>query len=295
MDPTPHLRWNHRSIPARAGVGLRSPHHEAILSQQPAIGWLEAHSENFFSPGGAHIDQLERLREHYPLSLHGVGLSLGSTDPIDRTHLDNLKRVVARFEPWLVSEHLSWSSVEGRFANDLLPMPYTEEAVRHIAARIGQVQNELGRQILVENVSSYLQFDCSRLSESEFVSHVVAESRCALLLDVNNIYVAACNHEFDAYEYLEAMPAEAVREIHLAGHTSVPFGAGEMLIDTHSTPVCDEVWNLYAAAIQRLGNIPTLIEWDNELPDLAVLTAEAQRADRVRVLASRLSRQDRVA
>ncbi len=295
MDPKIQLMSDRRSIPAQAGIGLRSPHHEAILSQQPAVGWLEAHSENFFSLGGSHIDQLGRLRAHYPLSLHGVGLSLGSTDPIDRIHLNNLKRVVARFEPQLVSEHLSWSSVEGRFANDLLPMPYTEEAIRQISSRIDQVQNELGRQILVENVSSYLRFECSQLAESEFVASVVAESRCGLLLDLNNIYVSACNHDFDPYEYLEAMPIEAIQEIHLAGHTRVPFGAGEILIDTHSTHVCDEVWALYAAAIQRLGSIPTLIEWDSELPSVAVLAAEARRADRVRLLALRLSGEHRVA
>src|SRR5258706_3784751 len=295
MDPEVQLKSNRRSIPAQAGIGLRSPHHEAMLSQRPAIGWLEAHSENFFSPGGKHIDQLERLRESYPLSLHGVGLSLGSTDPLDRVHLDNLKRIVARFGPALVSEHLSWSSVEGRFANDLLPMPYTEEAIKHISGRIGQVQNELGRQILVENVSSYLTFECSEISESDFVAGVVAESRCGLLLDLNNIYVSGCNHQFDPYEYLEAMPAQAIGEIHLAGHTRVPFGVGEMLIDTHSTHVCDEVWALYAAAIRRLGDIPTLIEWDSELPALDVLAAEAQRADRVRSLTLRLSSEHCVA
>jgi uncharacterized protein (UPF0276 family) len=174
-------------------------------------------------------------------------------------------------------------------------MPYTEEAIRQISAHIGQAQNELGRQILLENVSSYLTFDCSQLSESEFVASVVAESRCGLLLDLNNIYVSGCNHQFDPYRYLEAMPAEAVREIHLAGHTRVPFGAGEMLIDTHSTHVCDEVWALHAAAIQRLGDIPTLIEWDSELPSLDVLAAEAQRADRVCNLAQRLSGEHRVA
>jgi uncharacterized protein (UPF0276 family) len=295
MDPKIQSRSDRRSIPAQAGIGLRSPHHEEILAQRPAVGWLEAHSENFFSAGGTHIDRLERLRANYPLSLHGVGLSLGSTDPINRIHLNNLKRIVARFEPELVSEHLSWSSVEGRFANDLLPMPYTEEAIRLISGRIDQVQNELGRPVLVENVSSYVQFDCSQLPESEFVASVVAESSCGLLLDLNNIYVSGCNHHFDPYEYLDAMPAEAIREIHLAGHTRVPFGAGEILIDTHSAHVCDEVWALYAAAIQRLGNIPTLIEWDSELPSVAVLAAEAQRADRVRLLALRLSGEHRVA
>jgi hypothetical protein len=271
----------HRPTPVTAGVGLRSAHHQAFLAQRPKVGWLEVHSENFFSLGGAHIDELERLCDHYPLSFHGVGLSLGSTDPLDRTHLQNLKRIVSRFEPTLVSEHLSWSSVEGRFANDLLPLPFTDEAVRHVAARVAQVQNELGRQLLVENVSSYLQFDCSHLSESEFVASVVSEARCGLLLDVNNIYVSGFNHDFDPYDYLAAMPAWAIHEIHLAGHTRVINGDRPVLIDTHNTHVCEDVWALYAATIERFGPIPTLIEWDSELPSLAVLAAEAQRADQV--------------
>jgi uncharacterized protein (UPF0276 family) len=174
-------------------------------------------------------------------------------------------------------------------------MPYTEEAIRQISGRVDQVQNELGRQILVENVSSYLQFECSQLPESEFVASVVTETSCGLLLDLNNIYVSGCNHQFDPYEYLEVMPVEAILEIHLAGHTRVPVGAGEVLIDTHSAHVCDEVRALYAAAIQRLGDIPTLIEWDSELPSVEVLAAEAQRADRVRLLALRLSGEHRVA
>jgi uncharacterized protein len=295
MDPTVQSTANRRPIPAQAGIGLRSAHHEAMLAQRPAVGWLEAHAENFFSRGGTHIDQLERLREFYPLSLHGVGLSLGSTDPISRVHLANLKRLVKRFEPALVSEHLSWSSVAGRFANDLLPMPYTDEAVVHISARIEQIQNELGRQILVENVSSYLTFECSRLPEQEFVASVVAESRCGLLLDLNNLYVSSCNHRFDAGEYLAAMPVEATREIHLAGHTRVPFGPGEILIDTHSTHVCDEVWALYAQTIRRMGDVPTLIEWDTDLPSLEVLAAEAKQADQVRHMVQRGSGEPRVA
>ena len=295
MDPAIQLKPNRRPILAQAGIGLRSPHHEALLAQRPAVGWLEAHAENFFSPGGTHIDQLERLRELYPLSLHGVGLSLGSTDPINGVHLAHLKRLVKRFEPALVSEHLSWSSVAGRFANDLLPMPYTDEAVLHISASIGQVQNELGRQILVENVSSYLTFECSRLSEKEFVASVVAESRCGLLLDLNNIYVSSCNHRFDAGAYLAAMPVEATREIHLAGHMRVPFGSGEILIDTHSTHVCDEVWALYAQTMRLMGDVPTLIEWDADLPSLEVLAAEAKQADHVREMAQRPSGEPRVA
>jgi hypothetical protein len=295
MDLRAQQQVRNKPMPARAGIGLRSPHHEVVLERRPNVGWLEVHSENFFSLGGAHLNQLERLRAHYPLSFHGVGLSLGSADAIDQTHLQNLKRIVTRFEPELVSEHLSWSSVDGRFANDLLPMPYTAEAVRHLAGRIDEVQNELGRQILVENVSSYVQFDESHLSESEFVAAVVAEAGCALLLDLNNVYVAACNHRFDPYAYLAAMPEAAIQEIHLAGHTRVPFEEGEMLIDTHNARVCDDVWGLYAAAIQRLGDIPTLIEWDSDLPTLEVLSAEAHQADRVRRLAKRDSGEHRVA
>ena len=295
MDLTAQQQFRNKSMPAQAGIGLRSPHHELVLDRRPSVGWLEVHSENFFSLGGAHLDQLERLRAHYSLSFHGVGLSLGSTDAIDQTHLQNLKRIVTRFEPDLVSEHLSWSSVAGRFANDLLPMPYTSEAVGHLARRIDQVQNELGRQILVENVSSYVRFDDSHLSESEFVTAVVNEAGCALLLDLNNVYVASFNHQFDPYAYLAAMPEAAIQEIHLAGHTRIPFGEGELLIDTHSAHVCDDVWVLYAAAIQRLGDVPTLIEWDSDLPTLEVLTAEAQRADHVRRLAKRNTGEHRVA
>ena len=269
-------------MPAKAGIGLRAQHHLAVLSDSPAAGWFEAHTENYFADGGAHVEALTRIRANYALSLHGVGLSVGSADPLDTLHLDRVRRAVNRFEPALVSEHLSWSSVGGRFANDLLPLPYTDEALRHVSARIAQAQDFLGRRMLIENVSSYLQFECSRLPEWEFVAGVAAESGCGILLDLNNIYVAARNFGFDAQRYLDAIDPGAVQEIHLAGHSAVDVEGQELLIDTHGTPVCDAVWNLYRAALRRFGDVPTLIEWDTDIPALEVLMAEAAKADALR-------------
>ncbi len=248
-------------VPASAGIGLRAQHHVQVLAETPRAAWFEAHSENYFADGGAQVECLSRIRERYPLSLHGVGLSLGSTDPLNTQHLTQVRRAVARFEPALVSEHLSWSSVGGVFANDLLPLPYTEEALRHVALRIAQTQDALGRQILIENVSSYLEFEISALTEWDFLASVAAESGCGILLDLNNIYVAARNHGFDCGDYLQAIPRSAVQEFHLAGHTRIDLGGGEILIDTHGTPVCDDVWDLYRAALRRFGDVPTLIEW----------------------------------
>jgi len=276
-------------IGPRAGIGLRAQHHLEVLSDAPAVAWFEAHTENYFADGGAHVEALGRIRANYPLSLHGVGLSLGSTDPLDTRHLERVRRAVNRFEPELLSEHLSWSSVGGRFANDLLPLPYTEEALRHVSSRIAQAQDFLGRRILIENVSSYLQFECSRMPEWEFVAAVAAESGCGILLDLNNIYVAARNHEFDAQRYLDAIDPRAVQEIHLAGHSAVEFEGQELLIDTHGTPVCDAVWNLYRAAQRRFGDVPTLIEWDTDIPALEVLVAEAAKADALRAEAHALA------
>jgi uncharacterized protein (UPF0276 family) len=276
-------------VPAGAGIGLRAPHHLEVLSDAPAVAWFEAHTENYFADGGAHVSVLARIRANYPLSLHGVGLSLGSADPLDTQHLKRVRRAVRRFEPALVSEHLSWSSVGGRFANDLLPLPYTDEALRHVSSRIAQVQDFLGRRILIENVSSYLQFECSRMPEWEFLSAVAAESGCGILLDLNNIYVAARNFGFEAQRYLDAMDPCAVREIHLAGHSSVEFEGQELLIDTHGTPVCDAVWSLYRAALRRFGDVPTLIEWDTDIPALKVLMAEAAKAEALRADAHALA------
>jgi uncharacterized protein len=269
-------RW---PVPACAGVGLRAQHHLYVLTETPRIGWFEVHSENYFAAGGVHVEALLKIRERYPLSLHGVGLSLGSVDPLNTEHLARLRRAVARFEPGLVSEHLSWSSFGGRFANDLLPLPYTEEALRHVARNIARTQEALGRQILIENVSSYLQFTGASMTEWEFVAGVAAEAGCGILLDINNVYVAAENHGFDTQRYLQGIPVGSVQEIHLAGHSRVQINGGSVLIDTHGGPVSDAVWGLYAAAVARFGSIPTLVEWDTDLPSFEVLQAEADKAD----------------
>lgn len=269
------------TIPAQAGIGLRAPHYLDVLETRPPVGWLEVHSENYFGAGGKPLYFLERIRAHYPLSLHGVGLSLGSTDVLNNRHLDQLKALIQRFEPALVSEHLSWSSVGGRYLNDLLPLPYTEEALAHLVKRVSQVQDYLGRQLLIENISSYLQYSESTLPEWEFITALTACSGCGLLLDVNNIYVSACNHGFDPEVYLQAIPPSVVREIHLAGFTVNRFEDGEILIDTHNQRVDPQVWTLYRQAVRRFGNIPTLIEWDTDLPTLHVLVDEARQADRI--------------
>lgn len=270
------------SIPAKAGIGLRTPHVERIVRERPPLAWLEAHSENYFQDGGAQVEKLVAVRAHYPLSLHGVGLSLGSTDAMDLGHLRKLKRLVRWSEPALVSEHLSWASIGGVHFNDLLPLPYTEEALRLLVARVAQVQDFLGRQILIENISSYLRFEvgAAQLKEWDFLAALAGEADCGLLVDVNNIFVSACNHGFDAHDYLAALPPQRVLEMHLAGHTVTSRGGQRILIDTHSTPVCAEVWQLYEHALDRFGPVPTLIEWDTDIPALEVLTAEADRADR---------------
>ena len=277
------------TMPAVTGIGLRALHHLEVVSQKPPVAWFEAHSENYFADGGSHVDCLSRIRSDYPLSLHGVGLSLGSTDELDPVHLARLRRAVTRFEPALLSEHLSWSSVGGRFVNDLLPLPYTEEALRHVSARIAQVQYALGRQILLENVSSYLQFADSTLTEWQFLAGVAAESGCGILLDLNNIYVAAQNHGFNCDDFLQGIPQNTVQEFHLAGHDRIEIEGREMLIDMHGSPVCEEVWNLYRAAVRRFGEVPTLIEWDTNIPALDVLRAEAAKADSIRSAAHALA------
>jgi hypothetical protein len=262
-----------------SGIGLRAPHHAEFLARRPAVGFVEVHSENHFARGGAQREVLAAVRAHYPLSLHGVGLSIGSTDPLNSAHLAELARLERDFNPVLVSEHLAWASVDGRFMNDLLPLPYTAEALRHMASRVSEVQDVLGRQILIENVSSYLEFKDSQMTEWEFLAALAAESGCAILCDVNNLYVNAINHGFDPYAYLNYIPAAAVQEIHLAGHSTLRLGTRECLIDTHAGPVCSAVWQLYGAALARFGPVRTLIEWDAELPALEVLIAEAGKID----------------
>ena len=267
------------SLPATAGIGLRSVHHGDFLSGRPRAAWLEVHSENYFADGGPALGLLERVREAYPLSLHGVGLGVGSV-AIDARHLAKLRSLVMRFEPAAVSEHLCWGAVGDRHTNDLLPLPYTEEALTHVVERIDLVQNALRRPILIENVSSYLQFTCSSMPEWEFVTAVARQSGCGILLDVNNIYVSACNHGFDSGSYLAGIPSELIGEIHLAGHSINQYEDREIRVDTHSTYVCDAVWALYASTIARVGTVPTLIEWDTDVPALDVLLGEAMKAQR---------------
>jgi uncharacterized protein (UPF0276 family) len=260
---------------AGAGIGLRAPHHEELAARRPPLALVEVHSENFFGDGGAPLAALERARALYPLSLHGVGLSLGSADPLDPRHLARLEALVRRFEPALVSEHLSWSSIDGRHANELLPLPFSREAIAHVAGRIAQVQERLGRRILVENVSTYLEFGERAMPEWEFVAEVVRRSGCGLLLDVNNVHVNAVNHGFDAAGYLDAIDPDAVAEYHLAGHEAWELG----LVDTHSRRVSAEVWSLFRAALARIGPRPTVIEWDLDIPALDVLLDEASKAE----------------
>jgi uncharacterized protein len=261
------------------GFALRAPHQDEFLARRPAVGWVEVHSENYFGRGGAQRATLAKIRACYPLSLHGVGLSLGSADPLDRAHVAELVRLTREFDPLTVSEHLSWGSIDGRHVNDLLPLPYTEEALRHTALRIRDLQDALGRQILIENVSSYVEFADSTCSEWEFLAALAGEAQCGILLDLNNIYVNAFNQGFDPQRYLAHMPRAAVQEIHLAGHSRQRACGREVLIDTHAEPVCGAVWQLYAAALERFGPVRTLIERDAALPALAALLAEGQRID----------------
>jgi uncharacterized protein len=279
-----------------AGIGLRTPHYQTFFEQQPRLDFVEVHSENFFGRDGREIGGqprriLERVCADYALSLHGIGLSLGSAEAVSRTHLAQLKLLVDRFAPRWISDHLAWVGLNGIYANDLLPLPYTEEALSIIVGNIEQAQDFLGRAMLIENPSCYLAFAHSTIPEWEFINAVAAQSGCGILLDVNNVYVSACNLGFDPRQYLAAIDAAAVQEIHLAGFSR----NGSVLIDTHSRRVDAAVWSLYEFTLRHIGDRPTLIEWDADLPALSVLLEESDKADRIR--ASCLDRdrgQDRV-
>lgn len=268
---------NSGALPLAVGVGARAPHYQQLLSEASRVSWVEVHSENFMLRGGQPLHMLEKLRERYPLSLHGVGLSLGSADGLSLEHLMKLHRLVHRFEPALVSDHLCWSAIGERHLNDLLPLPYTEVALDVVCRNVEVAQDFLRRQILVENVSSYLQYADSTIPEWQFLREVTRRTGCAVLLDVNNIHVSANNHGFNPLHYLDAMTPGTVQEIHLAGFES----NGYCLIDTHGKPVAGEVWNLYGEALSRLGPLPTLIEWDTDLPDFDTLQREVHTAESV--------------
>jgi uncharacterized protein (UPF0276 family) len=256
------------------GLGLRVEHYAEILGGDPAIDWFEALTENYLVPGGKPLHNLMHVRERFPVALHGVSLSIGSTAPLDLEYLAQVKALARHVEPAWISDHLCWTGVSGKNVHDLLPVPYTEEALTHIVSRVRTVQDILGRRILLENVSSYVSFRDSRLTEWDFLREVALQSDCLLLLDVNNIYVSSVNHEFDPHVYLNAIPAERVQQIHLAGHED----HGDYLIDTHDQPVPQPVWDLFAAALKRLGPVTTMIERDSNIPPLAVMEAELQVA-----------------
>lgn len=270
-----------RPIPARAGIGLRAPHYAGVLETKPDVGWFEVHPENYMGAGGPPHRYLTAIRKDYPLSLHGVGLSLGSAGSLDQDHIRRLAELVERYQPGQVSEHVAWTTFEGAYLNDLLPLPYTEDSLAHLIEHIDEVQTALKRRILIENPSSYLTFAESTIPEHEFLVAAARRAGCGILLDVNNVFVSACNHGFDAEAYLAAIPAELVGEIHLAGHSVEELEGMTLRIDDHGSPVMEAVWALYEATIGRLGAVPTLIEWDNNIPALPTLLEEARLADAI--------------
>jgi uncharacterized protein len=271
-------------VPPRAGVGLKAVHYRTIIETRPDIGFFEVHAENYMGAGGPPHRYLTAIRAQYPLSLHSVGLSIGADRPLDRDHLRRLKDLIGRYAPGLFSEHLAWSSHDSRFLNDLLPVPYTAETLVRVSDHIDQVQEALGRQMLLENPSTYLAFAESTYSEIDFIAEVVRRTGCGLLLDVNNVYVASTNQQWDPVAYIEAYPLPCVQEIHLAGYTREADDKGRpFLIDTHNRPVDEIVWDLFAHTVKRIGPVPTLIEWDADIPAWPALKAEAERAEAIMI------------
>jgi uncharacterized protein (UPF0276 family) len=267
-----------QGLPAGAGIGLRSPHVAEVLATRPAVPWLEVHPENYLG-GGPAVRALLAIRREYPVSLHAVGLSVGSASGIDYQHLGRIKDLMERLEPALVSEHLAWSQIDGAYFNHLLPLPYTEESLAVVCRNVDAMQTRLGRRVLIENPSGYLRFAASTIPEPEFLAAMAARTGCGLLCDLNNIHVTAENLGLDSAAYLAALPPDAVGELHLAGHTVNDTDGGPLLIDDHGCPVSPAVWVLYERALERFGPIPTLVEWDTNVPPLDVLLAEARQAD----------------
>ena len=269
------------------GLGLRPAHYTALLDARAPLDWLEIISENFMVDGGKPMAMLDRLRADYPMAMHGVALSIGSTDALDRAYLKKLKALADRVQPLWISDHFCWTGIGGQNAHDLLPLPYTEEAVRLLVSRIGQVQHELGRRLVLENVSSYLGYAVSEMTEWDFIRAVADEADCLLLLDVNNVYVSSVNHGFDPVSYLAGLPAARVQQIHLAGHST----HDDHLVDTHDQPVCEEVWALYDIACGMFGEVATMIERDDNIPALHELLNELARARRIAVRAETITRE----
>lgn len=267
------------NLPCRPGVGFKAQHFGDVMESPGPVAWLEVHAENYMGDGGRPLAQLRALRERFALSVHGVGLSIGGDAPLDADHVARLARLVHGIDPTEVSEHLAWSSHGGDYFNDLLPVPYTTERLNRIVAHIDEVQTAIGRRILLENPSLYVEFTTSTWAETDFLAEIAARSGCGLLLDVNNVHVSSTNRQADAHEYLKAFPLDLVGEIHLGGHDEQSDDTGApLLIDSHDREVIDPVWDLYRGVIDRAGALPTLIEWDNDVPDWPVLAAEAGRA-----------------
>lgn len=262
------------------GLGLRPPHYNSYLAERQAVDWLEIISENCMVQGGKPLAMLDRIRADYPIAMHGVSMSIGSVSPLDRDYLQRLKALAHRVEPMWISDHLCWTGVHGTNLHDLFPLPYTEEALRHVAARVREVQDTLGRRLVLENVSSYIDYASSEMSEWAFITALAEEADCLLLLDVNNIYVSGMNHGFDPRTFIDGVPADRIQQIHVAGHSNM----GDVIIDTHDAPVPDEVFDLYAYACQRFGQVSTMIERDDAIPPLADLIEEL---DRVRAVSAR--------
>jgi uncharacterized protein len=292
--PTRRVEATESAIVARSvgfGLGLRPAHYTQVVESRPRLGWFEILSENFMVPGGRPLHWLDRIRSDYPIAMHGVSLSIGSTDPLDQQHLATLQRLQRRVQPVWISDHLCWTGVGGRNLHDLLPLPYNEAVLAHVVERVRRVQDRLGSRILLENVSSYVSYPSSQLTEWEFLVEVAQRADCLILLDVNNVYVSSVNHEFDPLVYLDAMPPARVRQIHLAGHQRRPDG---LIVDTHDAPVAEPVWRLYEHARRRFGDVSTMIERDSNIPPLADLLAEldyarsiARRVDAESPLSSR--------
>jgi uncharacterized protein (UPF0276 family) len=278
MDSTP-ISWpSTKPAPTSVGVGLKPVHYREILETAPAIDWFEVHPENYMFDGGPSHAWLREIRQKYPLSLHSVGTSLGSVQPVDATHLKWLRQLACTYDPFVISDHVSWSMSSVDFLNDLLPLPYTNESLKVLSRNIEQVQRHLGTTILVENPSTYLQFRDAEFTEPAFLSALSDRTNCGLLLDINNVFVCACNHGYDPWDYLTQIPHGSVQEIHLAGHSLTTIGQTEIRIDDHGSSVCDEVWQLYSRYISTYGPSPTLIEWDSNIPPLATLLSEVSKA-----------------
>jgi uncharacterized protein (UPF0276 family) len=290
MARQPH-RFARNAIPLRAGVGLKPEHYRAILHTSPDIGFFEVHAENYMAAGGPPHRYLSAIRDRYPLSLHGVGLSIGAGRPLDRDHLTRLKRLVEAYQPGLFSEHLAWSTHDATFLNDLLPVPYTAEALARVADHIDELQETIGRQMLLENPATYLAFAESTYSEIDFIAEIARRTGCGLLLDINNVYVASTNQQWEPVRYILDYPLAHVQEIHLAGYKREADDKGRpLLIDTHDRPVDEIVWGLFEHAIRLLGPIPTLIEWDADVPAWAALKAEAEQAEAIVLAAGKEGR-----